>query len=77
MTLRVGAGKHCCQQSSAAYGPRWCALLPAALTPALAALLQIKRDTARTRNDIESYIISMRDKMESDELLANVGRLLV
>lgn len=45
----------------------WCShwLLPPAL--------QVKRETARTRNDLESYIISMREKMESDELIANVG----
>jgi hypothetical protein len=35
--------------------------------------LQVKRDTARARNDLESYIISMREKMESDELIAKVG----
>lgn len=33
----------------------------------------IKREVARSRNDLESYIIKMKDNMEGDELLAKVG----
>jgi hypothetical protein len=68
-TWQPCAARVCASQAGALCCPAALALTPAAALPPL----QVKRDTARARNDLESYIISMREKMESDELIAKVG----
>ncbi len=35
----------------------------------------VKRELAKARNDLESYIIDMKEKLETDELIIKVGRV--